>query len=93
MKKAFVVAGLVSILAGSVCFARLPSQFKEIDVNQDGRASLAELDAWFKARSKEYPDKFPYMPNQAKGTLEKLDKNGDGVLSLEEWVSEDITVG
>lgn len=93
MKKEFVVAGLVLILAGSVCFARQPSQFKEIDANKDGRASLDELDAWFKARSEEYPDKFPYMPNQAKATLEKLDKNGDGVLSEEEWVSEDITVG
>ncbi|MEI8206750.1 MAG: hypothetical protein WCG03_07725 [Kiritimatiellales bacterium] len=78
-------AGLILIAA--IGFAgQQPNDFRKMDKNTDGLATLEEIDAWFKWRAETFPEKFTYQPDQPRKTLEKLDGNGDGALSLEEWV-------
>jgi arylsulfatase A-like enzyme/Ca2+-binding EF-hand superfamily protein len=87
MKKRLFIGGLILIAASSFA-ARQATSFQQMDKNNDGEATLEEIDAWFLWRAEKYPEKFPYRPNQPAGTLRNLDTNGDGVLSLAEWVEE-----
>ncbi len=84
MKKIMISVGVI-LLATSGFAVRNAGPFWQMDTNQDGKATLQEVDAWFRWRAEKYPDKFPYQPNQPKATVDKLDSNRDGVLSLEEW--------
>jgi len=61
-------------------------QFIAIDADKDGKATLQELDIWFKARAERTG--IPLSnPQIAQLHIDKLDTDKNGVLTLDEWTA------
>ncbi len=57
--------------------------FKIVDTNNDEKLSLEELRASFAAENLEVKND----PNEADATFALMDSNGDGVISIDEWLA------
>lgn len=56
-----------------------PNVFREMDINRDLSITVEEMQAWFAST---HPDKLTSIPE---GLFEREDKNGDKVISWEEF--------
>jgi Ca2+-binding EF-hand superfamily protein len=83
MKKWMVMAGLLVI--GVSVQAADPAIFKAADADGNGKLTEAELNAYFWKRHQETGAK--YGKNKAANHIKEMDKDGDGMISEEEWKS------
>lgn len=86
MKKEVIIAAVCLMAATGFSAPRPAKLFVEIDTDKDGKATLQELDAWFKARAERTG--IPLTnPEIAQLHIDKLDTDKNGVLTLDEWTA------
>ena len=86
MKKEVIITAVCLMAVTGFSAPRPPSMFVEIDTNKDGKATLEELDIWFKARAERTG--IPLSnPQIAQVHIDKLDTDKNGVLTLDEWTA------
>lgn len=86
MRNKIITAAVCLISATGFSAPRPASLFIEIDADNDGKATLEELDVWFKARA-ERTGKPLSNPEIAQVHIDKLDADKNGVLTLGEWTA------
>ncbi len=86
MKKAIIVTAVCLASISGFAAPRPASMFVEIDTDKDGKATLQELDVWFKARAERTG--IPLSnPQIAQKHIDVLDTDKNGVLTLDEWTA------
>lgn len=86
MKKKVIITAVCLMAVSGFSAPRPASLFVEIDTNKDGKATLEELDIWFKARAERTG--IPLSnPQIAQKHIDVLDTDKNGVLTLDEWTA------
>ncbi|MEI8206919.1 MAG: EF-hand domain-containing protein [Kiritimatiellales bacterium] len=86
MKKEVIITAVCLMAVTGFSAPRATALFVEIDTNKDGKATLEELDIWFKARAERTGVPLS-NPQMAQKHIDVLDADKNGVLTLDEWTA------